>query len=161
MCKLSKISDKDFIDIVNESFYIKDVILKCGYFPSSVNSKRTRNKIKLRFEHLNIDISHFKYSYTRTLDEILIKDSPVCNRGSTGIKRRLLKAGVLKEICIECGQTNKHNGKKLVLQLDHINGDNNDYRIENLRILCPNCHSQTNTFAGKNQKERRINKKQN
>ena len=68
-----------------------------------------------------------------------------------------MKAGVLKEICIECGQTNKHNGKKLVLQLDHINGDNNDYRIENLRILCPNCHSQTNTFAGKNQKERRIN----
>ena len=40
--------------------------------------------------------------------------------------------------------------KKLSLQLDHINGINNDHRIENLRFLCPNCHSQTETYAGKN-----------
>ena len=49
------------------------------------------------------------------------------------------------------------NGKNLVLQLDHINGINDDYRIENLRILCPNCHSQTATFTSKRlKKEKRI-----
>ena len=41
----------------------------------------------------------------------------------------------------------------ITLQLDHINGINNDHRIENLRILCPNCHSQTSTYAGKNNRE--------
>ena len=146
--KLEKINDEDFINIVKESFYIKDIIFKCGY-TSSLN-KRTRDKIKSRIKQLNIDISHFKFIYPKTLDEILIKDSPVVKKSSTSIKRRLLKEGILKEECLECGITNLYNGKKLVLQLDHINGINDDYRIENLRILCPNCHSQTETFAGKN-----------
>jgi 5-methylcytosine-specific restriction endonuclease McrA len=43
-------------------------------------------------------------------------------------------------------------GKPLSLHLDHKNGKNNDHRIENLRFLCPNCHSQTATYAGKNKK---------
>jgi len=148
--KLEKINDEDFINIVKESFYMKDIIIKCGYFPSTVTSTRIRNKIKSRLKQSNIDISHFKYSYPKTLDKILIKDSPVGKKRSTGIKRRLLKEGILKEECLECGIPNMYNGKKLVLQLDHINGINDDYRIENLRILCPNCHSQTETFAGKN-----------
>lgn len=51
--------------------------------------------------------------------------------------------------CSICGNTGEWNSKKLVLQLDHINGIHNDNRIENLRLLCPNCHSQTDTFCGK------------
>jgi Zn finger protein HypA/HybF involved in hydrogenase expression len=146
--KLESINDTDFINIVKESFYINDVILKCDY--TSRLNKRTRDKIKNRIEKLNINISHFKFSHPKTLNEILIKDSPVGKKRSTGIKKRLLEEGILKEECIECGQSNIHNGKNLVLQLDHINGINDDYRIENLRILCPNCHSQTKTFAGRN-----------
>ena len=53
----------------------------------------------------------------------------------------------VKEECVLCGQNNSWNGMKLVLQLDHINGNNKDNRIENLRILCPNCHTQTETFC--------------
>jgi 5-methylcytosine-specific restriction endonuclease McrA len=49
-----------------------------------------------------------------------------------------------------CGQQPMWNGKQLVLILDHINGINNDNRLENLRLLCPNCNSQTPTFAGRN-----------
>lgn len=52
--------------------------------------------------------------------------------------------------CAFCGNTGEWLGQKLTLQLDHINGKNNDYRIENLRFLCPNCHSITPTYAGKN-----------
>ena len=55
-------------------------------------------------------------------------------------------------ICAECNVGEEWNGKPLVLQLDHINGIFNDHRLENLRLLCPNCHSQTETFSGKKSK---------
>jgi Zn finger protein HypA/HybF involved in hydrogenase expression len=51
--------------------------------------------------------------------------------------------------CNECGITD-WNGKDIILEIDHINGDNTDNRIENLRYLCPNCHSQTSTYKGRN-----------
>lgn len=65
----------------------------------------------------------------------------------------ILREGLLEAKCYEegCGLT-EWRGKPISLQLDHINGDNFDHRIENLRLLCPNCHSQTETFAGKNKR---------
>ena len=53
-------------------------------------------------------------------------------------------------LCGICGLGPEWNGMVLVLQIDHINGDSTDSRLENLRFLCPNCHSQTETFAGRN-----------
>lgn len=67
----------------------------------------------------------------------------------SSLKKRLLDEGLLKDVCYECGQPSVWNEKRLVLVLDHINGARNDNRIENLRMLCPNCNSQTDTFAGK------------
>lgn len=65
------------------------------------------------------------------------------------LKNRLIKEGIFPEECAECGIKN-WNSKKLVFQLDHINGENKDHRLENLRLLCPNCHSQSDTWCGKN-----------
>ena len=109
--------------------------------------------IKARIEEENIDISHMS-PYKResrvvyALEEILIKDSPYANR--TSLKKRLLKAGLLKEECYKCGIGPVWNGLPLTLQLEHKNGINNDHRLENLELICPNCHTQTDTYAGKN-----------
>jgi len=69
------------------------------------------------------------------------------NRAS--VRRVIIKDGLLPYECSEC-DISEWNDKKLALHLDHINGKNGDHRLENLRFLCPNCHSQTDTYTGKN-----------
>lgn len=69
----------------------------------------------------------------------------------SSIKRRLLNEGILKPECSRCG-ISKWREKRLSVQIDHINGVNNDYRLENLRMLCPNCHSLTETYGSRNRK---------
>lgn len=54
-----------------------------------------------------------------------------------------------KNICFECGQEPIWRGKKLVMQLDHIDGNSDNNELSNLRLLCPNCHTQTPTFSSK------------
>ncbi len=65
------------------------------------------------------------------------------------LKKRLLRDGLLENKCYKCGLGTIWNGEKLSLQLEHINGISNDNRIENLEILCPNCHTQTKTYGSK------------
>jgi hypothetical protein len=65
------------------------------------------------------------------------------------VKRHLLQAGILSNVCEECGLT-EWRGKPICIQVDHRNGIGDDHRIENLRMLCPNCHSQTDTFGARN-----------
>lgn len=69
------------------------------------------------------------------------------------VKTRLMRAGMLQNQCEICGLIG-WQGKPLMMHLDHINGVRDDHRIENLRMLCPNCHSQTETYGGRNRKRR-------
>jgi hypothetical protein len=74
---------------------------------------------------------------------------------STGkLKKRLLRLNMIENKCAVC-EVNEWMGKELVCELDHIDGNNQNHKLENLRMLCPNCHSQTETFRGRN-----INKRQ-
>lgn len=89
-------------------------------------------------------------------EELFIENSTASRNN---VKKRIIQDKLLEYKCLCCGNTGEWNGKKLVLQLDHINGIYNDNRLENLRFLCPNCHSQTETFCGLNNKK--IIKKEN
>lgn len=79
-----------------------------------------------------------------SIESILAGDKMM---SSTAIKKKLLAAGLKKEECEECGQGPVWNGKRLVLQLDHKDGDRTNNALVNLQILCPNCHTQTPTFS--------------
>lgn len=138
-------------DAVRDSICLSQVLQKLEMGHSSGNY-RTINKYIKRY---NIDNSHFRATEVMSpkfvrrfpLEEILIENSPY--EWTNNLKKRLIEENVLTELCSECG-INTWNNKRLVLQLDHINGHRNDNRIENLRLLCPNCHSQTETFSGRN-----------
>jgi hypothetical protein len=155
MSKLQNFSIEEFTDIVSSSFYFGDLLEKLGY---SKNNGSSRLFIKRRCEKEGISLSHMIGRKGRKvprksiipLEEILVKDSKYLAVHT--MKSRILKANLLENKCSECGLLPFWNNSSLTLQLDHINGINNDNRIENLRILCPNCHTQTKTFGSKNRK---------
>lgn len=84
----------------------------------------------------------------KKIEELLVDDAPV---NSSYLKQRLIEEKVFDYVCFECG-IKKWNNKDIVLELDHIDGDRVNNKINNLRLLCPNCHSQTLTFRNRDNK---------
>lgn len=144
----------DLIEAVKSSTSVSQVVIKLGLSMAG----GSHSSIKEYIKKLNLDTSHFKgrgwnkQNYSKTLKEILVENSD--HYDSYSLKNRLFKSNLLENICYECGLLDKWNNKPINLHLDHINGIKTDNRIENLRILCPNCHSQTNTYSGKNIKNK-------
>lgn len=145
----------EFRAVVAQSKTIREVLQHFGLPKNQGHYNRMFHKTVDEFD---IDISHITDSVKTQsfrkripLDEFFVVG---VKREGRDLKKRLLEEGLVKDECSECGQLPKWNNKPLVLQLDHINGDNTDNRIENLRILCPHCHSQTDTWGGKNAQEK-------
>lgn len=82
-----------------------------------------------------------------TPSELIFTENSLYSNGM--VKQRIVKDNLLEYKCIKCG-VDSWCGETIVLDLDHINGDNLDNRLTNLRYLCPNCHSQTDTYKGRN-----------
>lgn len=146
--KIDLLSDGEFTKLISECSCISDVLRKLDY---SINGNSWGNKIvKERMEKLGLSFTKKNMNYNESnsalpLESLLTKDSSY-NR--TKLKERLFKEGI-KEYKCECCGISEWNGKYLSLQLHHINGNHNDNRLENLQILCPNCHSQTDNFSSK------------
>lgn len=150
MSKVTAPTDEAFREIVEQSSSYSDVLVALGLVPKGGTSSKA---LKRRIEALAIPTDHFKVrgewaKTTYTMEEILIENSMYTNMNR--LKIRLVQEGVMDYFCNECGNNGIWRGKPLTLQLDHINGVSNDHRLTNLRFLCPNCHSQTDTYSGRN-----------
>lgn len=155
MAKKSKYTDKEFIEAVKSSLSYAEVMRKIGLIPAGGNYDTVKRKIK----ELNLDTSHMtgkawnqgeKYrpiKEAQPLSEILIENSTFTN--TNNLRKRLLRENV-KEYKCECCNKETWLGEPIALELHHINGIKSDNRIENLQILCPNCHAFTDNYRGKN-----------
>lgn len=136
-----KLYDKIYLEsIIKDSFSLKEVLDKLG----KVSSKNSYKIIKDYIDKYKIDTAHFdpyKNNKNRLFEvkdiKSLLKNGTKI--GSSKLKDKLYKSELKQRKCEKCGQGEIWNGEKMSLILDHINGINNDNRLVNLRILCPNC----------------------
>ena len=158
----STIEKETFEKIVKESATIKECLEKMG-LPSGPGNYRTFHRYKILY---GTDTSHFisgklhnsnKIGSYIPLKDYLKKDGPSI-KGSVLIKK-LINEGYKEYKCENpnCGISEWH-GDEIVLQLHHIDGNNRNNSVENLMLLCPNCHSQTDNFCRKGKTKKRCKK---
>lgn len=144
---------EDLKDAVATSTSFRQILVKLNLKPAGGNYEQ----IKKYISELNLPITHLKGRGWSAglagigrpripLENILVADRPF---QSFKLKKRLFVAGLKPEYCEECGWAQKTHGGYLPLELHHINGNPHDNRLENLKILCPNCHSLTDTHRSR------------
>lgn len=162
MTRKEKYSKENFEKAIKKSKSIKESLKNLNLRAAGGNYKVFHKYV----DEYNIDTSHFETKeevikrtlrkYTSgikiPLSDILVKNSDY-NR--TNLKDRLYEEGLKNRNCEikDCGQGEEWMGEKMSLILDHINGVHNDNRIENLRIVCPNCNATLPTHCGKHKKK--------
>ena len=148
-----KHTDEVFTDAVMSSNSIRQVLFKLGLKQAGGNYETT----KLRIVRLGLNTDHMNgqgwnrggkntWYPPRPLEEVFTNTKPY---QSNKLKQRLIKEGYKDHKCECCGIT-EWNGKPAPLELDHMDGNHHNNALDNLQILCPNCHSQTPNYRGKN-----------
>lgn len=156
-----KFTKEQLEEAVTDSFSIRQVCLKLG------RDYRAFPTIKSYIQKYGIDMTHFlgqrattRKSKLRDISTILVENSQYSTGrpySTNAIKGILIRRNLKEEKCEICGMTH-WMGKDIPLEAHHINGINNDNRIENLQLLCPNCHAQTDNYKGANTKVHRAKK---
>lgn len=136
------ITDQELINYSQDSYSVSDLMKKVGLHPTGSNHKSFKKRIKNL--GLTFKIRPINNTKSRPVNDYLFKNGP--SIGSSRLRHKLIKFGLKQNNCEQCG-INSWNNKPLSLHLDHIDGDNTNNQLSNLRILCPNCHSQTETYA--------------
>lgn len=138
---------------VAASFSFRQVLIKLGLREAGGNYEQIKKYIKEN----KLNIAHFKGCGwnlgLRGIGKPIIPLEKILVNGSYfqsfKLKKRLFSVGLKPQYCEECGWAQKTTDGYLPLELDHINGDRHDNRLENLRVLCPNCHSLKPTHRGR------------
>ncbi len=149
-------TDEQLIAAVAVSKSYRSVLIKLELIPAGGNYEQ----IKRRIRELEISADHFtgmgwniglKYRLksAQLLEDLLVDGSLV---QSFKLKKRLFEKGIKSPQCELCGWSQMSEDGRIPVELDHINGRHNDNRLENLRILCPNCHSLQSTHRGRNKR---------
>ena len=149
--KLHKYSEDALREAVSASTSMRQTLQKLNVAPYGGNYDVLRKAIR----HFDLDTSHFtgqawnkgmQLSCRRPLEDYLTNKVPI---QSYKLKNRLLRENILSQKCSSC-QAEDWLGQPIPLELDHVNGDNKDNLLTNLRLLCPNCHALTPTYRSKN-----------
>jgi hypothetical protein len=153
-------SDEEVREAYDGARSLADVMRRIGLDPTR---NRGRRALQRRLDALGLETdvlpgkgwargtSPDRRHLRRPLQEILVRDSTYLTTST--LKARLLDEGLLAAVCSACGISTWRD-RPLTLHLDHVNGDRRDNRPPNLRLLCPNCHSQTSTYCGRNRADR-------
>ncbi|PIZ62752.1 hypothetical protein COY17_02090 [Candidatus Saccharibacteria bacterium CG_4_10_14_0_2_um_filter_52_9] len=156
MCAKRSWTDSELIEAVAMLKSYRSVLMKLRLIPAGGNY----DQVKRRINELALSTEHFtgkgwnagtKYQLKSTvpLEKLLVAGSSV---QSYKLKHKLFAKGLKSPICELCGWAKLSVDGRIPVELDHINGNKQDNRLENLRILCPNCHSLQPTHRGKNKK---------
>jgi Zn finger protein HypA/HybF involved in hydrogenase expression len=155
--------DEYFGKAVRENVSVAGVLRTLGLRPAGANYSMVHRRVR----ELSLSTSHWtgmghlrgrSHDWAKKLPLSVVLCSPTRYRGgSAALKERLFREGILTRRCSHCGLESWCNAP-LALHLDHVNGDSEDNRVENLRVLCPNCHSQTATYCGRNKGRRKRSK---
>ena len=151
--------DEEFRQAVVGSLSVRQVLSQIGLVPAGGNYKTVHDRIR----RLGLDTSHFTgqgwnvgaqyrdVGQPFSWDGVLVENSAYTS--TFRLRKRLIQHGLKEARCERC-QLMEWEGQPIPLELHHANGVNNDHRLPNLQLLCPNCHALTENYRGKNQKRK-------